>query len=875
MTLRTWCRAALLIPALHAFPALLAAQVSASGAGVVEVGLLLRQLDGEKRVLMIGAHPDDEDTSLITALARGYGARTAYLSLTRGEGGQNLIGTELGEGLGLVRTGELMAARSIDGGEQFFTRAFDFGFSKTADEALALWGLDEVVRDVTWVIRSFRPHVIVAVFTGTPRDGHGHHQAAGIAARRAFEVAGDPRVYPDQLLLGVEAWEPAAIYQLARGGGERTVEIQTGRLDALIGRSFYQIAMDSRSRHRSQDMGAAQTPGPRASGVGPAFPDSESGDAQVDGLFAGIDTTLIGIALAAGVRDDTRLAELIAAYREDVAVAGELLHPARPEQAATALGDALSEVQAALTLAREAPESPGRTELLNILERREVLTGRALLASAGVVVDVRMERNRLVPGESAAARVLVWNGGSMSVSVDDLSLEAPEGWDVTGEATEGSVEPGQVGEWTFDVAVPTTAEPSRPYFLEQPRAGNLYRWPVDPTVMGQPGNPPFLQGVVEVSVGNATLSVRRAATFVGVDQASGEFRLPLFVVPAVSVSVEPSLVAWPAGSADSKSVSIRVANLSGSDVEAELRLDAPQGWEVAPSSYPVSLASGGETSFAFRVQPGPGVQDGQATFRGIVTSGGREYAESLGFVDYPHIDPAALFRPAELAVSYFPVDVPANLRVGYIMGPGDPGLDALLDLGIAAEALTPEDVRSGDLSRFDTVVLGIRAYETREDLQTANTRLLDYARGGGTVIVQYQQYQYPEGGYAPFPVDIAQPHDRVTDEGATVTLLDPEHPLVTSPNDLEPSDFEGWVQERGLYFLGTWDPAYVPLLEMADPGEEPKQGSLLAARLGEGAYVYTGLALFRQFAAGVPGAYRILANLVSLRGADLGSGTVF
>ena len=875
MTLRTWCRAALLIPALHAFPALAAAQVSAPGAGVVEVGLLLRQLDGEKRVLMIGAHPDDEDTSLITALARGYGARTAYLSLTRGEGGQNVIGTELGEGLGLVRTGELMAARSIDGGEQFFTRAFDFGFSKTAEEALALWGLDEIVRDVTWVIRSFRPHVIVAVFTGTPRDGHGHHQAAGIAARRAFEVAGDPKVYPDQLLLGVEAWEPAAIYQLARGGAERTVEIQTGRLDALVGRSFYQIAMDSRSRHRSQDMGAAQTPGPRASGVGPAFPDSESGDAPMDGLFAGIDTTLIGIALAARVPDDTRLAELIAAYREDVAVAGELLHPARPEQAATALGDALSEVQAALTLAREAPESPGRTELLNVLQRREALTGRAFLASAGVVVDVRMDRDRLVPGETAVARVLVWNGGSMSVSVDDLSLVAPEAWDVTGEATEGSVEPGQVGEWTFEVAVPATAEPSRPYFLEQPRAGNLYRWPVDPTVMGQPGNPPFLHGVVEVSVGDATLSVSRAATFVGVDQASGEFRLPLFVVPAVSVSVEPSRVAWPAGSADSKSVSIRVANLSGSDVEGELELNAPQGWEVAPSSYPVSLASGGETSFAFRVQPGPGVQDGQVTFRGIVTSGGREYAESLGFVDYPHIDPAALFRPAELVLSYFPVDVPANLRVGYIMGPGDPGLDALLDLGIAAEALSAEDVRSGDLGRFDTVVLGIRAYETREDLQTANARLLDFARAGGTVIVQYQQYQYPEGGYAPFPVDIAQPHDRVTDEGATVTLLDPEHPLVTTPNALGPSDFEGWVQERGLYFLGTWDPAYVPLLEMADPGEAPKQGSLLAARLGEGAYVYTGLALFRQFAAGVPGAYRILANLVSLRGADLGSGTVF
>jgi LmbE family N-acetylglucosaminyl deacetylase len=842
---------------------------------VVEVGLLLRQLDGEKRVLMIGAHPDDEDTSMITALARGYGARTAYLSLTRGEGGQNLIGTELGEGLGLVRTGELLAARAIDGGEQFFTRAFDFGFSKTADEALAAWGLDEVVRDVTWVIRSFRPHVVVAVFTGTPRDGHGHHQAAGIAARRAFEVAGDARVYPDQLMLGVEAWQPSTIYQLVRGqGGERTVEIQTGRLDPLVGRSFYQIAMDSRSRHRSQDMGAAQAPGPRASGVGPAFADSES--AEGEGFFAGIDTTLTGIALQAGVAEDTRLAEVISDYREAIAVAGELLHPDRPELAAAALGDAVSQLDEALSLAREAPEGPGRTELVGVLERREVLAGRALLASASVVVDLRMDRDRLVPGESAEARFIIWNGGSMDVSVEDISLDAPEGWDVTGDGGGGAVEPGQIREWIFEVGVPATAEPSRAYFLEQPRDGDLYRWPVDPSAMGLPGNPPFLNGVVELNVGDARVTTRRAATYVGVDQASGEFRLPLFVVPALSVSVEPALIAWPmVESATSRSVAMRVANLSETDLEGEVRLAAPAGWEVAPESYSFSLASGGETSFTFEVNPGLDAAPGRASFQGIARSGGREYGEGVEFIDYPHIDPAALFRPSELVVSYFPVDVAPNLRVGYVMGPGDPGLEALLDLGVQAEALTAEDVRSGDLDRFDTVVLGIRAYETREDLQAANERLLDFARRGGTVVVQYQQYQYPEGGYAPFPVDIAQPHDRVTDQNATVTLLDPEHALVATPNPLGAADFDGWVQERGLYFLGTWDPAYTPLLEMADPGEEPKRGSLLVAQLGDGAYVYTGLALFRQFAAGVPGAYRILANLVSLRGSDIGSGVAF
>ena len=856
-----------------AIPIPVAAQLQGPSVGTVEAGLLLRQLDGEKRVLMIGAHPDDEDTSLLTALALGYGVQTAYLSLSRGEGGQNLIGPELNEGLGLLRTGELVAARSIDGGRQFFSRAFDFGFSKSAAETFGQWPEEELVRDVTWVVRTFRPQVILSVFTGTPRDGHGQHQVAGISARRAFEVSGDPTYFPDQLELGVEPWVVSKIYQLNRfGSGTPSVVVQTGKLDPLFGRSYFQVAMDSRSQHRSQDMGSEQSPGPRSSGavlVTARVPlDPERGD----GFFTGIDTTLAGIAASAGAPDAPTLVSNVARYRESVAVAAELLHPTDPTRSVAALQNAVSELRSALSLAYGAPEGPGRTELVHVLESREETIAQALLAAAGVVTDVRVDRDRIVPGDEVGVAVIIWNGGSRSVSVADIGLILPEDWerpdDVEAAVTLG---PGEIRRWRFSVRVPRSARLARLYFLEEVRDDGLYGWPSDASVMGRPGNPPLIVGRSVLMIdGRDPVTVLRDGSHVGVDQANGEYRLPVFVVPEISVAVEPRTAAWPAGEVAARSVAVRVSNLSQVRAEGEVRLIAPSGWEVTPGSYPVSVPpEGGEMSFSFQVRAGQSAEEGRATFRAVVRSGGQNYEEGVDFIDYRHVDPMPLFRPAEFTVSYFEVGVSPDLRIGYVMGPGDAGPQALADVGVQVELLGPEEVRSGDLDQFDTLVLGIRAYETREDLRSSNERLLEFARGGGTVIVQYNQYQYPLGGFAPLPVEIARPHDRVTDAEAEVTFLEPDHPILSTPNQLSEEDFEGWVQERGLYFLNRWDDGYTPLLEMADPEEEPKRGSLVVARVGEGAYVYTGLALFRQFPAGVPGAFRLLANLVSLRGAAL------
>ena len=468
--------------ALFAGPAALTAQ-SMDGTGVVATGLLLRQMDGVKRVLMIGAHPDDEDTSLLTTLARGWGAETAYLSLTRGDGGQNLIGSELWEGLGIIRTGELVAARNLDGGRQFFTRAFDYGYSKSAEEALSLWPRDDLLSDVVWVVRSYRPHVIVSVFSGTPRDGHGQHQAAGIMAREAFEAAGDRSRFPDQLMAGVEPWAADKLYQSSRrrffgrgggeGGNDGSLTIETGALDPLLGRSLLQLSMESRSQHRSQNMGAAQPPGPRSTGV--VLVESRVED---DGatIFSGVDTTLVGLteSLTADVRATTRVH--LEAYRASVGRAiegfGLELSEIVPD---------LAEASRHMVQARQSAGGAADTEFRRATAQKRDLVSRALFAAAGISFDVRAMDDLLVPGETAQVRVQLWNGGEFDLWMPEAGLRAPPGWPVSetsveGLADDGSVAPSSLATWTYDLAIPADAQVSKLYYLLEERDGARYRW---------------------------------------------------------------------------------------------------------------------------------------------------------------------------------------------------------------------------------------------------------------------------------------------------------------------------------------------------------------------------------------------------------------
>lgn len=880
-TLLLGCLVALAPPALA--PAALAAQDAPPDRGVVAAGLLLRQLDGVKRVLVVGAHPDDEDTSLMATLARGRGARVAYLSLTRGEGGQNLIGPELGEGLGLVRTGELMAARRLDGAEQYFTRAFDFGYSKSAEETLDHWPREELLRDVVWVVRTFRPQVVVSIFSGTPEDGHGQHQLAGMMAREAFDAAGDPDRFPDQLRDGVTPWEPRKLYRRRFGRrffGEReapegsTVSVATGRYDPLLGRSWFQLAMDSRSQHRSQDMGRPQLPGPRVSGF--ELLESRVGtipDGMEEGLFQGVDTALVALADGIGSSAGPALRDALARYRADLGRARESLNALEPGRAAPHLAAMIREMERAAALARDA----GGPHAAAVLERRLALARRALLAAASVSLDVRVEDGLLVPGQEVRVEVDLWNGGPHAVEDARAALELPPGWEArpagsTHTASGVRVRPGGLHRWSFRVTVSPDAPVSQPYFLRAPMEGDLYRWPEDRSLWARPGNPPLIRGAVELALGAGgepvRLRAREAGEHVEVREDRGELRSRVLVASPASLRLRPASMAWPLDLRERRDVRVLVRSEAPEGLRGTLRLRAPEGWSVEPDSVPVRLeAPGDEATFDVRVRPGPGLREGRHALRAVLTDGrGRTFRRGFDLVDYEHIRRWTLFRPAELEISAFPVRVSGDPRVGYVMGSGDAGPEALRQLGVDVELLGPGDLRGGDLDRFDVLVLGVRAFETRPDLAAANDRVLAFARRGGTVIVQYNKYELPRGGYAPYPLEMDRPHDRVTDPEAPVTFLAPDHPVLTRPNRIGPDDFRGWVQERGLYFPSDWDERYTPILAMADRGEEPKRGALVAAPVGDGIWAYTGLAFFRQLPAGVPGAYRLFANLLSLTG---------
>lgn len=908
--------------------------------GSVEVGLLLRQMPTVRRVLVVGAHPDDEDTALLSELDRHRGVRAAYLSLTRGEGGQNLIGPELGTGLGLIRTGELMAARRLDGAEQYFSRAYDFGYSKSAEETFRHWPRDTLLDDVVWVVRTFRPHVIVSVFSGTEADGHGQHQAAGLVTREAFEAAADPDRFPEHLERGVAPWRPSKLYRRAwRDPGNASLLVTTGEYDPLLGRSPFQVAMESRSQHRSQDFGAAQPPGPRFTRL-LALEDRTDASPD-DPLFAGIDTTLTG--LAAGLPEGRRAAvvERLEAYVDAVDAAEDALRVLEPSAAVGPLSRALEAIRAAASAVPEAGSEAAGLE--DVLTRKRRLAERALLAARGITTRFRADREAWVRGSTARVHVELWNGDDASLRAGPPELDLPNGWDarrlpadsvvrsaaersrfyrtdphVSGGREPVTVPPDRLARWSFEVRVPSDAEPTEPYFLARDTVGDLYRWPADAHLRARPVGPPLATGRLPLDVdldGAATaVTARSEVRYRGVDKARGEFWRPVRVVPRVSVEASPRVVVWPTRSdgegeesatGGGPGVEISVRSLAPDELETRVSLSGGDALTAEPESAVVRLETAGERERAsFRLvrrSTGPRASDGDAgadpskgrsgdDFRthrlgaragpvrdsdrasGPVSTGGSrgetDWNRSLTLIDYPHIDPTPFYENASVRVEEFPVRIDRERRIGYVMGSGDEVPEAIRQLGSEVELLDPERVEAGDYEGLDVIVVGVRAYEVRDDLRASNARLLEWVREGGTLIVQYNKYEFEEGGFAPYEVTMARPHDRVTDERAPVTRLHPDAPILDDPNRITDADFEGWIQERGLYFLHTWADPFVPVLAMSDPGEDPLRGSLLVAPLGEGLYVYTGLAFFRQLPAGVPGAYRLFANLLSLEPAE-------
>ncbi|HEX2204540.1 MAG TPA: PIG-L family deacetylase [Longimicrobium sp.] len=856
--------------ALPAAPAPLPAQ---EGPGVGEyrgaaaLGLALRRLGTTKRVLMVGAHPDDEDTQLLAALALEQGADVAYLSLTRGEGGQNGIGPELGEGLGLLRTEELLAARRVDGARQFFTRAYDFGFSKSAEETWRHWPRDVLLGDVVAVIRRFRPDIVIPVFSGTPRDGHGHHQVSAILAREAYLAAGDSTKFPEQIAAGLRPHRPAKLYRSLRGSGEgATARLQIGNLDPLIGRSPFQLAMASRSRHRSQDMGRPEPAGPRWGYLLRLLPAPAGEEASI---WAGIDTLMGGRTLSPS-RSAHPLERAMTVYDLTIAEIKDSASVLNPGALVPRLAGALAALRPTLRPGDRGGRliDPEETRFRIDNERRDA--EEALALAAGLVLDAVASDARIVPGQDFTLDLTLWNGGREAVQVDSLVPVLPAGWTAAraDSASATTVEPGGLLARRFRVRVPASARTTEPYFLSGGRRGGaLYRWPDDRSVHGLPFEPAPVRAAARVRVAGAALPLETEATFREVDLRQGELRRPVLVVPAVSVIVEPRVVLHPEGAGRPLRLRVRLASEDPGGIEGTLRFQAPAGWRVEPAEVPLKLGDGErrEVEVDVHVPAGAGQRNPEwAVTARFESNDARRFTRGVEIVDYPHVRARPLPRDAETRVRIAPVAVPRGLRVAYIEGAGEEGPGVLAQIGIVPDLLDAEDLATGDLSTYDVIVAGSRAYEVRHDLMANNARLLEYVRRGGTFIVQYNKYELVEGRFTPFPLTMARPHGRVTDEEAPVRILDPSHPVFTTPNRITENDFAGWVQERGLYFADTWDPAYTPLLETGDPGEAPLRGGLLVAKHGQGTYVYTGLAFFRQLPEGVPGAWRLFANLLAL-----------
>jgi LmbE family N-acetylglucosaminyl deacetylase len=833
----------------------------------------LKKLTTHRRLLVVAAHPDDEDTSLLALVGRSQGGEAAYLSLSRGEGGQNLIGPELGVGLGLIRSRELLAARQVDGARQFFTRAFDFGYTRSLEETLERWPREVLLEDVVRVMRRFRPQVVMSVFPGEPIRTHGQHQAAGVVAHQAFTLAGDPAFLPELKGEGLVPWAPTTLFRSTWFDRSATsLRTDLGVVEPIRGRSVFQIAMGSRSMHRSQDMGQVQDLGPRQGQLG--WVRGGEGPESQD-VFAGVDTRLS--ALAATLPE----AEMRQKVQEHLEAAsaeaeGALAHliPSRLEELVGPLSQTLSHLEEARRLLEPAAPATEEAAVARLVEEKIEVARVALAVSLGAALDVLAESEVLVPGETVKLTVKLWNGGARSLEVRQVEVMAPEGFSITPGAQPESPElaAGALGEWELSVEIPAGAEPSLPYFLRRPLQGDLYDWSQTPAeIRGAPFEPPPLFARLTFAVDGREVTLEKEAVYRFRDQAVGEVRRPLRIAPPLEVAVEPGLLVWPRERREAREIEVTLARNGPKPLRGKVEVTPPPGWPaVAPLAFELAEDS---TSATVKVSLEPPAELGPGRFPvqvRAVTDDGRRFEGAVPLVDYEHIRPTPLPAPSRLEVAVADIALPPLDRVGYVRGASDRVPEFLQEIGVPIELLSARSLLHDDLNAFDAIVVGSRAYETDPALGRANPRLLSYVRQGGLLLVQYQQYQFVRGGFAPYPLEISRPHDRVTDETAPVRALDPASPVLTWPNRIGEDDWKGWVQERGLYFAGTWDEQYRPVLAMADPGGEELHGSLLVASMGEGTYVYTGLAFFRQLPAGVPGAYRLFANLLALAAPEEG-----
>ncbi len=886
----------------------------------------LLKLHTRASMIMIDAHPDDEDGGLMAYESRGQGARATLLTLNRGEGGQDLMSPDLFDALGLVRSEELLEATHYYGSQLYFTPVIDFGFSKSKEETFQKWGHESSLAQVVRVIRTVRPLVLTSVFVGGPTDGHGQHQASGQETQEAFNDAGNPNMFPDQIRDGLMPWTPLKDYArvprearidsaLGSFGDEGAVgfgkifdyasgqtyplrffnyitgkwmdgmlstdlTIPEGTYDPLLGGSFTQVARQGLGSQKSQDGGPFVPPPGPANSDYHLFGSRVNAPAGGDSIFAGIDISLAGIADLAAGQNNAFLKSGLAEMNQDVEQAMHQFDPQRldaiaPQLAAGAKANlALIDKVQSSSLTAEA-----KYNVLHELHVKQAQFNAALAESLGLSVQAAVTSARpapvggrgpastprvVIPGQTLYLSVRGADEGGLPVVIRRVWIDTPQGekWTITPqEQTPTSLNANQVQSERFQVQVPEDAKSTNPYFARENLQQNVYTIN-DPKYLDLPFEPYPVSGWMEFEYNGVPVEIGQVAQTAGREVGLGDVEEPLVVAPAISLWLPMRAGVVPMN-AKSFDLSILLHSNTPASAQGTVKLDLPAGWDSDPAMASFSMAkSGQDETVSFQVHAGD-VQEKPYQIRAVATYDGREYSSGYEQIGYPGLRPYNLYRPADYKTTGIDLKIAPGLKVGFVPGTGSQLPQSLASVGIQTTSLSPDFIASGDLSKFNAIILGVRSYSVRPDLATYNQRLLAFVHQGGTLIVQYQQGAYDS--YAPYPLSVGTGSAAtLADEDSAVQFLLPDNPALTWPNKIGPQDFTGWVEERGHGFADSWGPQWQAPFEMHDQDEAPEKGGLLIARYGKGEYVYDALALYRQLSEGVPGSYRMIANLLSL-----------
>jgi LmbE family N-acetylglucosaminyl deacetylase len=866
--------------------------------GAAGLRLELLRLGTTARLMQVVAHPDDEDGGMLTLEARGHGVNTLLLTLNRGEGGQNKIGSNLSDVLGVLRAEELLASDEYYGVQERFTRVADFGFSKSAEETFQKWGGHDIaLGDMVRVIRTFRPDVLVARFSGTPRDGHGHHQASSILTQEAFRAAADPKRFPEQIAEGLQPWQAKKLYignvcgfgAMTCPDADWTIKLNTGERSDVLGMSYIEFALKGLKHQLSQGAGNwTVDPGDRFTFyklVDSVIPSAAGKDGHEKSFFDGIDTSLTGLArLATGTPDSATLRQQLADISRQVAQATEVAKGNDVSAAATPLVKVVAGLnRVRVEVSQSAMSMATKTDLLTRIatKQQQAETALNLALGATLTADVSSDGKPEIhalkeadalttvsPGQEFLIAVTLHNGSKLPLLIEQIKMEVPAGWNtINGKVRPETVKPAEDLTANFRLRVPKDTPYTRPYWHRDDPDRDALNHIDNEQYATLPFPPPALRARVVYSVADGGTKTANGITAVVVtpflDDTGQQHTRPLAIVPAFSVELEPGTQVISTHNGSTTTVTVGVTSNLMHEASGVLRLELPTGWRSEPAQLDVKFTHRGEKQDShFKVFPA-GLQEGRATLHAVLTSEGEKFSEGYTLITREDLGSFYYYQPARQRVSIVDVQAPHDLRVGYIMGAGDDIPTVLQQVGMDVTMIPAEKLADEDLSKYQTIVLGIRAYDTQKDVVANNAKLLDFVSKGGTLVVQYNTGvgEFNKGKFTPYPAELSRA--RVSVEEAPVEILAPNDSIFHYPNTITARDFDGWVQERGLYFMSEWDEHFKPLLACNDPGEKPQKGGLLRAQYGKGTYIYTGYSFFRELPAGVPGAVRLYVNLLS------------